>query len=72
VIEHREIQRVGARNVDKLLARRVADAGTLDLDDVRAQLGEQLGACRARLHVGEIENFYAVERFHGGLLSGWR
>src|SRR5262249_32906867 len=40
----------------------VADAGALDLDHVGAQPGEQLGAGRARLYVGEIENAHAVER----------
>ena len=62
VVQHGEIQAVHVRNVLQLPARDVADAGTLDLDHVGAEPGQQLRAGRARLDVGEIENFYARER----------
>ena len=40
----------------ELLAGGVADARALDLDDVGAEPGEQLGAGRSGLHVGEVED----------------
>ena len=43
VIEHGEIQAVGAFHVDQLFARGVADAGTFHLDHVRTHPREQLG-----------------------------
>ena len=61
-VEHGEIEAVGALHVAQLAARDVADAGPLDLDHVGAHIGEQLGAGRPRLHVGEIEDAHAVER----------
>ena len=62
VVEHGEVERVRALHVDQLAARDVADAGTLDLDDVGAEPGEQLRAGRARLHMREVEDAHAVER----------
>ena len=65
VVEHREVERVGALHVHQLAARDVADTRALDLDHVGAEPGQQLGAGRARLHVGEIENAHAGERLAG-------
>ena len=56
VVQHREIEAVHVRDVAQLAARDVAFAGALDLDHVGAEPGEQLRACRTRLHVREIEN----------------
>jgi hypothetical protein len=56
VVEHGEIERVGALHVDQLTTRDVADTRTLDFDHVGAEPGEQLRAGRARLHMREIEN----------------
>ena len=61
-VEHGEIEAVGALHVAQLAARDVADAGPFDLDHVGAHIGEQLRAGRSRLHVGEVEDFHAVER----------
>ena len=46
-------------------------AGRLDLEDIRAQLGQQLGGVGARPPDGQIEDPDAVEesRVHGGSLS---
>ena len=60
VIEHREIQAVGIRDVAQLLARDVSGPRTLNLDHVSAKPGQQLSAGRPRLHVSEIENANAV------------
>src|SRR5438876_640107 len=62
VVQHGEIQAVHVRNVLQLPARDVADAGTLDLDHVGAEPGQQLRAGRSRLNVGEIENSNARKR----------
>src|SRR6185437_8808421 len=48
-------------NVAQLAARDVTGARPLHLDHVGAEPRQQLSAGRARLHVGEIEDFYAVE-----------
>src|SRR5665213_194927 len=75
VVEHGEVERVGALYVDQLAARNVANARTLDLDHVGAEPGEQLRAGRARLHMREIENAYAGERLAVlaiGLAAGLR
>ena len=71
VVEHGEIQPVGV-HVAQLAARDVADAGTLDLDDVGAHPGEQLRAGRARLHMGEIENAHAVRAPCRPARRAWR
>src|SRR5215471_1619459 len=65
VVEHGVIQAVGVRHVAQLPAGDVAGAGALDLDHVGTEPGEQLGARRAGLHVTEIEDAHAVERFAG-------
>src|SRR5262245_18765760 len=44
VIEHREVERVGALHVHKLAACNVTHARALDLDHVGAEPGQQLGA----------------------------
>ncbi len=64
VVQHGEIQAVRTRHIDQLLARRVADTGTFDLDHIRAEPGQQLRAGRARLNMGEIEYLDAFESFH--------
>src|SRR5262245_57637904 len=64
-IEHGEGQAVDIRDVAQLAAGDVADPRTLDLDHVGAHVAEQLGAGGPRLHVGEIEHAYAVERLAG-------
>ena len=63
VVQHREIEAVHLGDVLQLAARDVADAGTLDLDHVGAEPGEQLRAGRARLHVREVEDLDAFECF---------
>ena len=69
VVEHGEIQAVHIGNVLQLATRDVADAGTLDLDHVGAEPGQQLRAGRSRLDVGEIENANALERLCHRLCS---
>ena len=64
-VEHGEIEAVGIGHVAQLAARDIAGARTLDLDHVGAHIGEQLGAGRSRLHVGEVENAKTVERAAG-------
>src|SRR4051812_16688709 len=71
VVQHGEIERVRAFDVAQLGARDVADAGTLDLDTVGPEPGQQLRAGRAGLDVGEIEDLNAVERL-AGLTVGLR
>ena len=48
--------------VAQLAAGDVAAAGALDLEDVRAEPGEHLGARRARLDAGEVDDLDACER----------
>ena len=47
--------------VAQLAAGHVAGAGTLDLDHVGAEPGQQLGAGRAGLNVGEVDDLDALE-----------
>ena len=54
VIEHREIQRIGARLIHQLLARRIARARPLDLNYIRTQPSQQLSAGRPGLDMGEV------------------
>ncbi len=61
-VEHGEIEAVLPFHVAQLAARDVADAGPLHLDAIGAHIGEQLRAGRPRLHMGEVEDFHAVER----------
>jgi hypothetical protein len=61
-VEHGEIEAVLPLHVAQLAARDVADAGPLHLDAIRAHIGEQLRTGRTRLHMGEVEDFYAFER----------
>ncbi len=61
-VEHREVQRVDVGNVAQLRARDVARAGALDLDDVRTEPREQLGARRTGLDMGEVDDLDAGER----------
>src|SRR5581483_10715533 len=49
-VQHREVEAVDAGEITKLAARRIAFAGTLDLDDVRPEPGENLRARGSRLH----------------------
>jgi len=58
-VQHGEVQAVGVRDVAQLAARRVA-LRVLELDDVRAHPREQLRARRPRLHMGHVENAYAL------------
>ncbi len=44
------------------LARVVAAVGVLDLDDLGAHVGQDLGAHGSRDHAGEIDDADAVER----------
>jgi hypothetical protein len=61
-VEHREVEAVDARNVAELGARDIATARQFDLDNVRAEPGQDLGATGTRLNVGEIENADAGQR----------
>ena len=62
-VEHREVQRVGIGDVAQLAAGDVAGAGALDLDHVRAEPGQHLGAGRTGLDVGEVDDLEALQRF---------
>jgi hypothetical protein len=62
-VQHREVQAVGARDVAKLPAGDVAPCGRLQLDDVRAEPGEQLRRRRTRLHMRHVEDADAVQCF---------
>ena len=64
-VQHGEIEAVLPFHVAQLPARDVADTGSLDLDAIGPHVAEKLGAGRARLHVGEVEDFHAVERLAG-------
>ena len=66
-VEHGEVQGIDVWNVTQLAAGHVAGTGALDLDNVGAKPGQQLGTGRAGLHVREVDDFDAVERFvaHG-------
>ena len=70
-VEHREIEAVGAFDVAQLSAGDIAHPRPLHLDDVGAHIGEELGAGRPRLHMGEVEDAHAVERL-AGLAPGFR
>ncbi len=48
-------------DVAQLAARHVAGARALDLDHVGAEPGQHLGAGRAGLHVGEVDDLDVVE-----------
>ena len=61
VIQHREVEAVGVGHVAQLAARRVTLARLLDLDHVGAEPGQQLRAGRTGLHVGEVEDAYAIK-----------
>ncbi len=54
-VQHREIEAVCARNVDELLARRIAH-GRLELDHVRAEKAHELTRRRSRLHMRHVED----------------
>ena len=57
-----KVERAGEGDATRtqLRPRRIAFAGTLDLDHVRAEPRQQLGAGGARLDVREVENANAV------------
>ena len=55
-VEHREIQGVRILDMTELIARDVACTGTLHLDHVRAEPGEQLRAGGTRLNVREVDD----------------
>src|SRR6185295_12339533 len=59
-----EVVRAVARELRLEGARLVAAARLLDLDDARAELGEDHGGERAREHAREIEDGDALERLH--------
>jgi len=69
VVEHGEIQAVHIRDVLQLPAGDVTRAGTLDLDHVGAEPGQQLCTGRSRLNVREVEDANVLQRlFHDRLL----
>jgi hypothetical protein len=63
-VQHREIEAVDPGDVPELAAGDIADSRPLDLDDVGTQPGEELGAGRARLDMGEVQDAYVVECLH--------
>jgi hypothetical protein len=65
-VQHGEVQRVDIGDVTQLGAGDVAGTGTLDLDHVSAEPGQQLGTSRTGLNVGEVDDLDAFERFLGG------
>jgi hypothetical protein len=65
-VQHGEIKTVGIRHVAQLAARRIT-LRRLELDHVRAHPRQQLRACRARLHVGHVENTNTLQSFHSDL-----
>ena len=60
-VEHREVQAVGTRDVAKLTAGDVAASRRLQLDDVRAEPGEQLRGRGTRLDMRHVEDANAVQ-----------
>jgi hypothetical protein len=60
VIQHREIKAVRTGHINELLAGRIANTGTLDLDDIRTKPREKLRTGRSRLNMCKVENFDAV------------
>ena len=67
-VEHREIQAVGTWDVAKLTAGDVSAVRGLQLDDVRAEPGEQLRGRGARLDMCHVEHANAVQGLtHDGL-----
>jgi hypothetical protein len=61
-VEHREIEAVDAWDVAKLGARYITAARQFDFDNVGAEPGEDLGATRTGLNVGQVENADAGQR----------
>src|SRR5205085_8734266 len=55
VVEHREVQAVGGRDVSQLTPRRVAFTCTFDLYHIGTEPRQQLRASGAGLHMREIE-----------------
>ena len=64
MVQHGEIQAVHLGDILQLATCDVANPWAFDLDHVGAKPGEKLSACRARLHVGEVQNANAVECLH--------
>ena len=64
VVQHGEIQAVSPRHIDQLLARCIANPRPLDLDHIRAEPRQKLGAGRTRLNMGKVKNLDAFECFH--------
>src|SRR6202034_1880992 len=60
-IKHGEVQAVRAGQVAELDARYVAAAGWLELDDIRAQPGEELSAGRPGLNVCHVQDADALQ-----------
>ena len=60
VVEHGEVQTVHAGDVAQLAASGVTLTGTLHLDDVGTEPGQQLGTSRPRLNVGKVQNADSV------------
>ncbi len=60
VVQHREVEAVRIGNVAQLSARCITFTGSLYLDHVGTEPGEQLRAGRSGLDVGEIKDANAV------------
>ena len=60
--ESKYLMAMGIRVVAQLVAGDVAASGPLDLQHVRTEPGEQLGARRAGLDTGEVDDLDAGER----------
>ncbi len=68
-VQHREIEAVGPLHILQLAAGDVTAAGHLDLDHIGAHPGQQLGRCRRRLDMAQIENAHAFESFTHMVIS---
>ena len=60
-VEHREVQAVGTWNVAELAAGDVSGSRRLELDDVRAEPGEQLRGRGTRLDMRHVEHSNAIK-----------
>ena len=66
-VELQEVQRIGAVDIIHLVTGRVAALDLLELDDFCAQPSQHLGARRAGLHLGPVDDLDARKR--GGVSS---
>jgi hypothetical protein len=66
-VEQEKVARVDARLLGAPIAPGLSLAGLFHLDDLGAEPREHLGARRARLELGEVENADSIEGCAHGL-----